>query len=92
MRNVPPRGSSTSLGMTRVCLAKTLYFACLLRHATCFFLLCSFAAERRSCFSADAKTWITIPITGAEAARDSASFGRNCFKFVDQHNRHRRPD
>ena len=63
MRNIPPRGSSTALGMTRVCLAKALYFACLFRHATSDSLLCWFIAECSFCVGADAKTRITITVT-----------------------------
>lgn len=70
MRNIPLRGSSTALGMTRVCLAKALYFACLFRHATSDSLPSLFAAEFWSRFRSDAKTRITVPITDAEAARD----------------------
>ena len=70
MRNIPLRDSSTALGMTRVCLAKTLYFACLFRHATSDFLPSLFTGELGSRFRADAKTRITLPITNAEPARD----------------------
>ena len=90
MRNIPPRGSSTALGMTRVCLAKALYFACLFRHATSDFLLCWFIAECSSCVGADAKTRITITVTEPNAARGSTSVGRNRAKFAHQHDRHRR--
>jgi len=83
MRNIPPRGFSTGLGMTRVCLAKALYFACLFRHATSDVLLCWFIAECSSCVGADAKTRITITLTEANAARGSASVDRNHSKFAD---------
>ena len=92
MRNIPPGGSSTALGMTRVCLAKALYFACLFRHATSDFLLCWFIAECSSCVGADAKTRITITVAEPNAARGSASVDRNRAKFADQHDRRGRPD
>ena len=92
MRNIPPRGSSTALGMTRVCLAKALYFACLFRHATSDSLLCWFIAECSFYVGADAKTRITITVTKPNAARGSTSVDRNRAKVAHQHDRHRRPD
>src|SRR5215471_12059811 len=81
-----------SLGMTRVCLAKTLNFACLSRHATSDSLLSLFAADLWPRFGPDAKAWITVPITDAQAARDEASVDRKRTAFADQHDRYGRPD
>jgi hypothetical protein len=61
---------SISLGMTRVCLAKMLNFACLFRHAISDFLPSLFAAEFGSRFRTDTKARITLSITDAESARD----------------------
>src|SRR4029453_12468719 len=69
-------------------LAKTAAFACLFRHATRDFLHDWFAARRRHCFSANAKTRLTFAVTEADAAGVPACFDRYGSQFTDKQDRH----